>query len=434
MSNTKTPPKKGKPESRYRATLNLPTTGFPMKANLVQNEPASIKRWQKMGLYAKLRDLGKDRPRFTFHDGPPYANGSIHLGHVLNKTLKDLVVRSRTMMGFDTPFVPGWDCHGLPIEHRVVSDLVESGKIDKIKSLDDDARKSAIRNECKKYAEKQVKLQAGELERLMTLADYAEPYLTMAPSFEGAALDALAALVEQGLVFRALKPVHWSIANETALAEAELEYQDREDLSVYVDFEAADAAAVYAAFGIDEAARAERDLGQTPSFMIWTTTPWTLPANLAIAVNTRFEYSLVQVDGNVTVLATELLERVTKTATADRVEVLATAKGGALAGLRYRHPFITEAPTPLGDPDADTSTCYTVVEAEYVTLEDGTGLVHTAPGHGADDFQTGKRVGLPVYCPVRHDGTYDTTVPDWLRGLDIWTANEQITERLRASQ
>lgn len=433
MSNTKTPPKKGKPESRYRATLNLPTTGFPMKANLVQNEPASIKRWQKMGLYAKLRDLGKDRPRFTFHDGPPYANGSIHLGHVLNKTLKDLVVRSRTMMGFDTPFVPGWDCHGLPIEHRVVSDLVESGKIDKIKSLDDDARKSAIRNECKKYAEKQVKLQAGELERLMTLADYAEPYLTMAPSFEGAALDALAALVEQGLVFRALKPVHWSIANETALAEAELEYQDREDLSVYVDFEAADAAAVYAAFGIDEAARAERDLGQTPSFMIWTTTPWTLPANLAIAVNTRFEYSLVQVDGNVTVLATELLERVTKTATADRVEVLATAKGGALAGLRYRHPFITEAPTPLGDPDADTSTCYTVVEAEYVTLEDGTGLVHTAPGHGADDFQTGKRVGLPVYCPVRHDGTYDTTVPDWLRGLDIWTANEQITERLRAS-
>jgi len=433
MSDTKTPPKQGKPESRYRATLNLPTTGFPMKANLVQNEPASIKRWQKMGLYARLRELGKDRPRFTFHDGPPYANGSIHLGHVLNKTLKDLVVRSRTMMGFDTPFVPGWDCHGLPIEHRVVSDLVESGKIDKIKSLDDDARKSAIRNECKKYAEKQVKLQAGELERLMTLADYAEPYLTMAPSFEGAALDALAALVEQGLVFRALKPVHWSIVNETALAEAELEYQDREDLSVYVDFEAVDAAAVYAAFGIDEAARAERDLGQTPSFMIWTTTPWTLPANLAIAVNSRFEYSLVQVDGNITVLASELLERVTKAAKAEQVEVLATARGGALAGLRYRHPFITEAPRPLHEPDADTSTCYTVVEAEYVTLEDGTGLVHTAPGHGADDFQTGKRVGLPVYCPVRHDGAYDTTVPEWLRGLDIWKANEQITERLRSS-
>ncbi|MDQ7012651.1 MAG: isoleucine--tRNA ligase [Planctomycetota bacterium] len=433
MSNAPVQKKSAKPENKYRGTLNLPKTSFPMKANLVQNEPNSVKRWKKMKLYERLRELGKDRPRFTFHDGPPYANGSIHLGHVLNKTLKDLVVRSRTMMGFDTPFVPGWDCHGLPIEHRVVSDLVESGKIEKIKSLDDDARKSAIRSECKRYAQKQVKLQAGELERLMTLADYDAPYLTMAPPFEGAVLDALATLVEQGLVFRALKPVHWSIANETALAEAELEYQDREDLSVYVDFEAVDAAAVYAAFGIDEAARTDRDLGQTPSFMIWTTTPWTLPANLAIAVNTRFEYSLVQVDGNVTVLASELLEKVTKAAKAEQVEVLATAKGSALAGLHYRHPFVEAAPKPLGEPDADTSTCYTVVEAEYVTLEDGTGLVHTAPGHGADDFQTGDRVGLPVYCPVRHDGTYDETVPEWLRGLDIWDANEQITDRLRSS-
>jgi len=433
MSNAPAQKKSAKPESKYRGTLNLPKTSFPMKANLVQNEPNSIKRWAKMKLYERLRELGKDRPRFIFHDGPPYANGSIHLGHVLNKTLKDLVVRSRTMMGFDTPFVPGWDCHGLPIEHRVVCDLIESGKIEKIKSLSDDARKSAIRNECKRYAEKQVKLQAGELERLMTIADYDDPYLTMAPPFEGAVLDSLAALVEQGLVFRALKPVHWSIANETALAEAELEYQDREDLSVYVDFEAVDAAAVYAAFGIDETARTARDFGQTPSFMIWTTTPWTLPANLAIAVNTRFEYSLVQVDGNVTVLATELLEKVTKAAKAEQVEVLATAKGSALAGLHYRHPFVEAAPKPLGEPDADTSTCYTVVEAEYVTLEDGTGLVHTAPGHGADDFQTGRRVGLPVYSPVLHDGTYDETVPEWLRGLDIWDANEQITDRLRAS-
>lgn len=426
--------KQGKAEkNRYRETLNLPKTGFSMKANLVQNEPASIKRWNAMGLYGRIRERSRGRPRFVFHDGPPYANGSLHLGHVLNKTLKDIVVRSRTMMGYDTPFVPGWDCHGLPIEHRVVSDLVASGKMDKIKSLDDDARKSAIRRECQRYAEKQVKLQAGELERLLTLADYAEPYLTMTPAFEGAVLETLASLVEQGLVFRALKPVHWSIANETALAEAELEYQDREDLSVYVDFEGEDADAIYAAFGVSGEEREGRDLGQTPSFMIWTTTPWTLPANLAIAVNPRFEYAMVRVDGNVTVLAAELVETVTKGAKAEEVEVLARAPGSRLVGLRYRHPFVETAPKPRENPEADTSGCYRLVEAEYVTLEDGTGLVHTAPGHGAEDFQTGHRVGLPVYCPVLHDGTYDQTVPEWLRGVDIWTANERIAERLGKS-
>jgi isoleucyl-tRNA synthetase len=352
---------------------------------------------------------------------------------VLNKTLKDIVVRSRGMMGYDVPFVPGWDCHGLPIEHRVVSDLVESGKIGKMAALDEDARKVAVRRECERYATKQVKLQAGEMERLLTLADYANPYLTMRPEYEGAVLETLAALVEEGLVFRALKPVHWSIANETALAEAELEYREREDPSVYVDFEAADGAAVYEAFGLDEAAREARGLGQTPSFMIWTTTPWTLPANLAIAVHRSIEYALVRVDGNVTVLASGLVERVTKAAGAEDVEVLATAPGERLVGLGYRHPFVEAPPRPREDPEADTSGCYRVVEAEYVTLEDGTGLVHTAPGHGADDFATGRREGLPVYCPVLHDGRYDETVPEWLRGVDIWEANERIAERLGSS-
>ncbi len=434
MSDTQAQaPKKDKAENKYKDTLNLPKTAFPMKANLVQNEPASVKRWEGMGLYERVRARAAGKPRFVFHDGPPYANGSIHLGHVLNKTLKDLVVRSRTMMGFDVPYVPGWDCHGLPIEHKVMTGLVESGKFAKLAALPDDVRKSAVRRECQTYAEKYVKLQAGELERLLTLADYEHPYLTMHPSFEGAVLETLADLVEQGLVFRALKPVHWSVANETALAEAELEYMDREDLSVNVDFEAADAGAVYAAFGIDEDAREERDLGQTPSFMIWTTTPWTLPANLAIAVNPGFEYALVRVDGNVTVLAGERVGQVTKAAKAEAVEVLATARGGALLGLRYRHPFIDEAPRPLHEPGADTSVCYTIVDADYVTLEDGTGLVHTAPGHGAEDFMTGRRVGLPVYCPVLPDGKYDATVPEWLRGVDIWTANDQVAERLRAS-
>jgi isoleucyl-tRNA synthetase len=250
----------------------------------------------------------------------------------------------------------------------------------------------------------------------------------MKPSYEGAVIEVLAGLVAKGLVYRALKPVHWSIANETALADAELEYQDREDISVFVDFEAADGAAVCAAFGVEADA-----VGQTPSFMIWTTTPWTLPANEAVAVHERFTYVLARVDGNVTVVAEELLESVTKAGKAESVEVLGRATGEALVGLRYRHPFIEKAPRPHGHPDADVSHVYSIVAADYVTLEDGTGLVHTAPGHGVEDYQTGLRVGLPVYCPVRGDGTYDQTVPEWLCGMSVWEANETITERLRTS-
>jgi isoleucyl-tRNA synthetase len=419
-------------ERNYRKTLNLPKTSFPMKANLIQNEPASLKRWSKLGgkgLYETLREREHPKGRFVFHDGPPYANGSIHLGHLMNKCLKDFVVRSRTMMGYDVPYVPGWDCHGLPIEHKVMTELVESGDIKKLEGLDDDTRRTAVRKACQKYATKFVKLQTGQMQRLLTLADYANPYLTMIPAFEGAVLEVLSGLLEHGLVYRALKPVHWSIANETALAEAELEYFDREDLSVYVDFESADGAAVYEAFGVDEAQRP----GQTPSFMIWTTTPWTLPANLAIAVHERFEYALVLVDGNVTVLAKDLVEQVTQAGKSEEVQILATAPGEKLVGLRYKHPFIEQPPKPAGDPDADTSRCYTVVSADYVTLEDGTGLVHTAPGHGADDYQTGLRCGLPVYCPVLHDGTYDQTVPEHLVGKKVFEANAEIAKDLEAS-
>lgn len=415
----------------YKNTLNPRNTSFPMKANLVQNEPATIARWEKMNLYQRIRDAGstKSRGRFVFHDGPPYANGSIHLGHLMNKCLKDFVVRTRTMMGFDCPYVPGWDCHGLPIEHKVMTELVQSGKSSKLDALPDGQRRMAVRRECFKHAEKFQKLQASQMERLLTLADYENPYLTMRPSYEGATLEVLAGLVEQGLVFRALKPVHWSIENETALAEAELEYEDREDISVYVDFEAADASAVFDAFGLSEDQRPS----QTPSFMIWTTTPWTLPANLAIAVHPKFEYALVRIDGNYTVLATMLINQVTEAAKAEDVEVLATTWGERLLGLRYRHPFIQQAPHPVDQPTADTSKCYTLVPADYVTLEDGTGLVHTAPGHGAEDYQTGLAQGIPTYCPVRKDGTYDDSVPEWLRGMSIWKANEEVTTRLRGS-
>ena len=432
QSTTKAKPESSGPD--YKKTLNLPKTGFPMKANLIQNEPATLKRWDqldaKAGLYKAMRTKAKSfDKKFIFHDGPPYANGSIHLGHLMNKCLKDFVVRSRFMGGYDTPFVPGWDCHGLPIEHKVMTDLVESGKAAKLDTLDDDTRRMAVRKECQSYASKQVKLQSGQMQRLLTVADYEDPYLTMAPRYEGAVLDVLAGLCAQGLVYKALKPVHWSVANETALADAELEYQDREDLSVYVDFEAADAGAVYDAFGLSQDERP----GATPSFMIWTTTPWTLPANLAIAIHEKFEYALVRVDGNITVMATELAAKVCKAAKAQEVQTLATTTGDKLLGLRYKHPLRDSAPAPINEPDADTSACYTVVSADYVTLEDGTGLVHTAPGHGTDDYLTGLRVGLPVYCPVKGNGTYDQSVPQWLVGKSIWKANDEIAKHLTES-
>jgi isoleucyl-tRNA synthetase len=433
MSDTTTETK-SESGPNYKKTVNLPKTGFPMKANLIQNEPASLKRWDKLdgkaGLYNAMRSKAQGfEKKFVFHDGPPYANGSIHLGHLMNKCLKDFVVRSKFMDGYNTGFVPGWDCHGLPIEHKVMTDLVESGAAKKLDALDDDTRRMAVRKECKSYASKQVKLQTGQMQRLLTVADYENPYLTMVPRYEGAVLDVLAGLCKQGLVYKALKPVHWSVANETALADAELEYQDREDLSVYVDFEAADADAFYDAFGLTGDDRP----GATPSFMIWTTTPWTLPANLAIAVHEKFEYALARIDGNFTVVAVELLERVCKAAKAEDVQTLATTTGDRLVGLRYVHPLRNSAPTPINEPDADTSNCYSVVSADYVTLEDGSGLVHTAPGHGADDYLTGLRVGLPVYCPVRGDGTYDETVPEWLRAMSIWDANDLIAKKLTES-
>ena len=400
----------------YKSTLNLPKTGFAMKANLAQNEPLSQQRWESLGLYRRLAESRAGKPRFAFHDGPPYANGAIHVGHLLNKVLKDLVVRTRLMEGMDCPFVPGWDCHGLPIEHKVLTEMVAAGKAAKLDGLAPDVRRMAIRRECARSAEKFIKLQATQMQRLLTLADYAAPYFTMAPAYEARTLEVFADLVEQGLVYRDKKPVHWSIANRTALAEAELEYEEREDLSVYVEFEGIDREAFEKAFGGPDG---NLELDVTPSLMIWTTTPWTLPANLAIAVHEGYRYALARIDGSETILASDLVAKVAAAAKAEKVEILAETDGKNLVGLRYRHPFCPREGK--------------VVHAEYVTLEDGTGLVHTAPGHGAEDYRTGLREGLATYCPVREDGTYDETVPDWLRGKDIWTANGLVTEHLRSS-
>jgi len=416
-----TPPA-GDTKPSYKQTLNLPRTAFPMRANLVQNEPASLKRWDGMHLYDALRRAAKDegRTRWAFHDGPPYANGSIHLGHLLNKVLKDFVVRTRTSQGLDVPYVPGWDCHGLPIEHKVMTELVDSGKAAKLDTLSEDDRRMAVRRECRRYAEKFIKLQTGQMKHLLTVADYEHPYLTMQPEYEAATLEVFADLVERGLVYRALKPVHWSIANQTALAEAELEYYDREDLSVYVWFEIEDVAGLLKAFGL-EGKDSKEFADLNPSLMIWTTTPWTLPANLAVAVHPRYEYVLAMLGGRPTVIAAPLYAKVKalreKAVGGHGAGELGRCKGAGLLGLTYRHPFC-----------ARTSP---VVPAEYVTLEDGTGLVHTAPGHGAEDFQTGQANKLDTYCPVQADGAYDDTVPDWLRGMNIWKANETIAHRLQ---
>jgi len=386
----------------YKKTLNLPKTAFPMKANLVQNEPQSLKRWGQGGLYAAVRRARDGAPPFVFHDGPPYANGSIHLGHLLNKVLKDFVVRSRSMMGYDTPYVPGWDCHGLPIEHKVMQEQKAAGD-----GVPDDRMRT--RKACRKYAEKHIKLQSGQMQRLLTLADYSDPYLTMNPPYEAATLEVFAEMVGRGLVYRGLKPVHWSIENRTALAEAELEYEDREDTSVFARFPltaAPDSAKLPGTDCVD--------------LVIWTTTPWTLPANLAVAVHPRAEYGVYAMGDRVAVLATDLAGKVFAAEGQDAPEPHGTLRGEDLVGAAYRHPFLEDGRQRR------------VVAAEYVTLEDGTGLVHTAPGHGVEDYQTGLREGLEIYCPVRGDGTFDGTAPDWLRGKSVWEANGLVVDRLKA--
>ncbi|MFM7808142.1 MAG: class I tRNA ligase family protein, partial [Planctomycetota bacterium] len=304
----------------FKNTLNLPQTDFAMKANLSQSEPATLARWEAMGLYDRLEQERANAPHFRFHDGPPYANGPIHVGHMVNKVLKDMVVRSRLMEGMRVPYTPGWDCHGLPIEHRVVGELVKKGKMKELDALPADVRRMAIRKACAADATKFIGVQAKGMQRLLTHADYAHPYMTMDPAYEAGTLQLFADLIEAGLVFRQLKPVHWSVANRTALAEAELEYEEREDPSIWVDFEASDADAVAKAFGLES-------LDARPSFMIWTTTPWTLPANQAIAVGPTWRYALVRMDGSETILATDLLAKVKAAVGAENVEVLAETDG-----------------------------------------------------------------------------------------------------------
>ena len=369
-----------------------------MKANLNQNEPTRLKKWAKNNLYQSLLTTAQDRPKFIFHDGPPYANGAIHIGHLLNKVLKDLVVRSQFLLGKSCEFTPGWDCHGLPIEHKVLTEL-SSEKKQKLASLTPDNERLAIRNECKKYADKFIKLQSEQMKRLLTVADYAAPYLTFQPKFEANVLTVFSKMVKEGLVFRQLKPVHWSIANQTALAEAELEYMDKVSPTIAVKFEIKNHS-----FNIDGSVFA----------VIWTTTPWTIPANLAIAYGEQIDYSLVSIDGRHCIIAKDRLAFIQTYC--PEAKLITEIESKTLAGLVAQHPFENrQAPLLAGN---------------FVTTEEGTGLVHIAPGHGLDDYLLGQQHGLDTYCPVNADGTFDDSVPNWIQSQSIWDANPVIIDQL----
>ena len=412
---------KDKKSKGYRDTLNLPKTSFSMKANLVQREPQLRKEWAKNNIYDKIRKARQGSPLYILHDGPPYANGDIHMGHVINKVLKDFVVKCKTMAGFDAPYVPGWDCHGLPIESKVVGELV-----DKMRGKP----KLDIRRDCMKYASKYVKVQSKQFQELGVFGDFANPYLTFKPQYEAGIMEVFAELVGKGLVYKQLKPIHWSVGCETALAEAELEYKDIESPSIFVNFPvAADSAARLVGLGLVEQSQTE---SSKICFMIWTTTPWTLAANLAVAVHPRLDYKTIsyEKDGTkfVSVVVSDRVEAVVAASGLedDKYKVSEKAvKGSELEELRYAHPFVEKNPT--------AKDAYMVICSEFVTTEDGTGLVHIAPGHGIEDYVEGQRHGLETYSPVLDDGCYDDTVPDWLRGKNVLEVDTQVNDHLRKS-
>ena len=378
-------------------TINLPKTPFPMKANLPLREPEMLSHWKEIDVYGKIRAARAGCPPYVLHDGPPYANGAIHMGTATNKILKDIIVKSRSMMGFDAPYVPGWDCHGLPIEIRVDQMLgPKKAAMSKV----------AVRRECRKYAERFIEVQRRGFKRLEVFGEWSKPYTTMSFGYEADIARAFGNFVEKGLVYKGLKPVHWCFSCGTALAEAEVEYEDHTSPSVYVAFP------VVSDLSDVDPALAGRDW----SIVIWTTTPWTLPANLAIAFHPDYEYSAVRVGGRGFIVATELLKAVAAKLGWNEPVEAARFRGRLLDRKKARHPFI------------DRSSL--LVLADYVTLEAGTGAVHTAPGHGYDDYVTGVKYGLDILCPVDDKARFTPDV-ERFGGMQVLEANPLIVEHLR---
>lgn len=357
----------------YRDTLNLPKTGFKMKANLAQKEPLTLKRWEREGLYQQIQNNSADKPLFILHDGPPYANGNIHLGTAFNKILKDIILRSKRMAGFNAPYIPGWDCHGLPIEHNVDKELGEKKKT---------IPKLAKRNACRKYANKWIKTQKEQFKRLGVLGDWDDPYLTINYEYEATIAREFNKFLLSDSVVRHRKPVYWCSTCTTALAEAEVEYHGHTSPSIYVKFKAdSDLSDIDTSLS-----------GDNVYFVIWTTTPWTLPANLAVALHPEFTYAAVEVDGDTLIMAKDLVETVMQEIGSSDYSIKGTFEASSFENRKCLHPFMDR--TSL------------LVLADYVTVEAGTGCVHTAPGHGADDFTTGLRYNLDILSPVNSDGIY----------------------------
>jgi isoleucyl-tRNA synthetase len=382
----------------YKDTLNLPETPFPMRGDLAKREPQWVKDWKDKGVYRRLRQIAKGRPRFVLHDGPPYANGDIHIGTAVNKILKDIIVKSRTLAGFDAPYVPGWDCHGMPIEVQIEKQYGKNLPAAETQRL------------CRAFATEQIARQKADFERLGVLGDWDNPYLTMAYGNEADEIRVLGRLLEKGYVYRGLKPVNWCFDCGSALAEAEVEYEDRKDPAIDVGFPFAQPDRVAQAFKIQKI--------QKPGFaVIWTTTPWTLPGNQALNVHPDLVYNLVDTERGLLILAAELQEACLKRYKLEG-KAIASCKGAALEKIRFRHPFYErEAPVYLG---------------EYVTLDAGTGIVHSAPAYGVEDFESCRRYGMKdeeILTPVMGDGRFAQSLP-LFGGMMIWDANAKILKLL----
>ena len=389
--------------SDYKHTLNLPETAFPMRGNLAKREPDMLRRWQELDVYGNLRKQREGRDKFILHDGPPYANGSIHIGHAVNKILKDMIVKSRSFMGYDAPYVPGWDCHGLPIEHKVEQEIGKAGvKVDY----------KTFRQACRDYAAKQIEGQKADFIRLGVMGEWDKPYLTMDPKVEAGIVRALGKIIAKGHLVRGFKPVYWSVVGQSALAEAEVEYQDKTSTQIDVRFTAVDQGRALAAFNTDQG---QGDV----SVVIWTTTPWTIPANQAVSLHAELEYALVQVDvghgAERMILAADMVDGVMSRWGVEQFEVLATCPGQALERLPLHHPiYEKQVPVILGD---------------HVSTDAGTGAVHTAPDHGMEDFDVGKAYGIGTINLVRADGTYTEAAGEFA-GVHVYKADEPVCTAL----
>ncbi|MDB6061669.1 MAG: ileS [Verrucomicrobiaceae bacterium] len=391
--------------SDYKHTLNLPETEFAMKANLAQREPEMLKQWQEKNIYRVIREARQGRKKFVLHDGPPYANGDIHIGHAVNKILKDIIVKAKTLSGFDAPYIPGWDCHGLPIELNVEKKIGKAGvKVDA----------ATFRDHCRQYAQTQVNGQREDFKRLGIVGDWDNPYLTMNFKFEADEIRALGKIVANGHLLKGFKPVHWCLDCASALAEAEVEYQDKTSPAIDVAFAAVDRADVLKRFGTDSGLQGE------VAVAIWTTTPWTLPANLAVSLNTALDYVLINFEHEgkhrLLILAEALEGTVMKRYGVAHYEIVARAKGEVLESVLLQHPFYErQVPIILGD---------------HVTVDAGTGAVHTAPGHGQDDFIVGQKYGLALLNPVGANGVFLPDTP-LFAGQHVFKANDSVLDVLR---